>query len=211
MFQGRFASNIVTTNAYSLTLSAYIHNNPKDIEGYNGNEEDYPYSSYSIYIGKRKDTAGIVDKGLLLGVFSKDKSQAAKKLYTFTKMMRGTGIMTEISDDIMNAYTENEYKNEKQHIKRDVNPDKVVKLVCEIEGEPSTESIRLKYSRNKSRIRALAVYALRLLCGYTFKKICHYIGDMSISGIVRLSNEGYRLFLNNYKYQTSFKLAAQQE
>ena len=205
LFQGRFASNIVTTDVYSLTLSAYIHNNPKDVQGYDGREEDYPYSSLGIYIGKRKNNDGLVDTSFVLSVFSNNKKKAAQKYYEFTKMMKGTGIMTEIDDDIMEAYTENEYRNEKEHIERNVNPNEVVRMVCELTGESSTQSIRMKHCREKSHIRALTVYGIRLLCGYTFKKICQYIGDMSLSGIIRLANQGYIMCQENLTYQTIFK------
>ncbi|MDH7565318.1 MAG: transposase, partial [Clostridiales bacterium] len=41
LFQGRFASTIVDNDTYSLTLSAYIHNNAKDLPDYAGKEELY--------------------------------------------------------------------------------------------------------------------------------------------------------------------------
>ena len=205
LFQGRFASKIVTTDSYSLSLSAYIHNNPKDIKTYKGREEYYSYSSYGIYIGKMIDKYNLIDREFILNLFSNDIKEASKKYYEFTKIMIDTGVSEEIDEDIINEYTKNEYRDEKYFIERDVNPDDVVKMVCELEEETTTFSIRSKYSRNKSRVRALVAYGMRLFCGYTFKKIGEYIGDMSLSGVVRLSNQGYNLYINNSKYQKAFK------
>ena len=41
----RFSSKIIDSDEYLLTVSAYVHNNCKDIPDYNGREFDYPYSS----------------------------------------------------------------------------------------------------------------------------------------------------------------------
>jgi REP element-mobilizing transposase RayT len=202
LYQGRFASNIVTSNAYSLTLTAYIHNNPKDIEGYRDREEDYEYSSYGIYIGKRIDKRRIVDTDYVLNLFSADKIKACKKYYEFTKMLRGTEIIEEIDEDIMKAYCDNEYRSEKRHVERNINPEKIIKVVCESEGE-KPEKIKMKYSRESSKLRALIIYGMRILCGYTLKNICEYIGDMSLSGIKRLSDEGYKLYINS-RYSNIF-------
>ena len=136
---------------------------------------------------------------------SEDKKKAMQKGHQFIKMMSGTKVMTEIDEDILREYTENEYRSEKRYMERSAEPDYIVKAVCRVAGEDNLEIIRLKYSRKSKDIRALAVYWMRFLCGYTFKKIGEYIGDMSLSGIIRLSNEGYKLHLKNTQYQEVFK------
>ena len=75
LFQERFQSRILDSDRYNLAVSAYVHNNPKDIPDYSGREEDYPYSSYGIYLGKRKDTYNIIDKSFIMELFhAKDES-----------------------------------------------------------------------------------------------------------------------------------------
>jgi putative transposase len=83
----------VDNDTYSLTLSAYIHNNAKDLPEHAGREELYRYSSYGIYTGSRKDTDGIVDTQYLLKLFSDDIKTAQQKYRTFVECMRETGIM----------------------------------------------------------------------------------------------------------------------
>lgn len=205
LFQGRFASSIVTGDAYSLTLSAYIHNNSKDIPGYSGREEEYPYSSYGIYTGLRKDAEGLVDTSFVLKQFSSDTAKAREKYRAFVEIMRQTGIMKEIDADIIRQYTQNEYRSEKRIITRDKSPDRVIKKVCELLGEDQQQSIRAKYHREKSSLRAFTVYVMRVLCGCTYKKICEILGNISLSGVVRLAGEGYRLFAQQKRYSQAFE------
>ena len=132
LYQGRFASSIVDNYTYSLTLSAYIHNNPKDIPGYSGREEEYKYSSYGIYTGYREDTEGIVETDFILSHFDTDKDLARKKYKAFTEALKETGIMKEVDDNILNAYRENTYDSGKSFIIRNRKP---VELIDKMEGE----------------------------------------------------------------------------
>jgi REP element-mobilizing transposase RayT len=204
LFQGRFASTIVDSDVYALTLSAYIHNNPKDIEGYYGREEDYPYSSYGIYIGKRKDEDCLVNTEFILSVFGKDLQKAALKYHGFAVSMKETGIMRDIGDEIWNAYVENQYRSEKSQILRDKNPDEIVEKACELLNINVPQDVHVKYCRENVGIRAFVTYVMRVMCGYTYKKIGEYIGDLSLSGIANLFNKGFRLTKSEKVYGEAF-------
>ena len=76
VLQERFQSRILDSDRYNLAVSAYIHNNPKNIEVYTGREEEYKYSSYGIYLGLRKDEHKLVDINFiksLTGISNKRK------------------------------------------------------------------------------------------------------------------------------------------
>jgi hypothetical protein len=62
----------------------------------------------------------------------------------------------------------------------------------------------VKYRRDKSRLRAFTAYVMRVLCGCTYKKICGIIGSLSLSGVVRLTGEGYRLYKEEKRYRDAF-------
>lgn len=209
LFQGRFGSKIVDNDTYALTLSAYIHNNAKDIPGYEGKEELYKYSSYGIYTGCREDKEGIIDTEYILSVFSNNTKAAQQKYRLFTESMKETGIMKEVDESITRAYTENIYKSEKKRIVRDKVPGELLQKMSGIIGERAAGGLRAKYSRESSEFRAFATYIMRTLCGYSYKKICEYIGNMSLSGISRLSNEGYRLFREQERYRNVFNFLIQ--
>lgn len=66
LFQGRFKSIHVNSNAYLLYLSAYINEN-NFIHGYSKNSQIWKYSSYSDYIGKRQGK--MCDKNIILDQF----------------------------------------------------------------------------------------------------------------------------------------------
>ncbi len=53
LLQSKFKAVLVDSDPYLLWLSAYIHQNPK-VAGLVKNLEDYPYSSFLDYIGKRQ-------------------------------------------------------------------------------------------------------------------------------------------------------------
>lgn len=243
LFGDRFASFIVNNNTYSITLSAYINNNAKDLPDYSGKEELYPYSSYGIYTGYREDHDEIVDTDYILKLFSSDKKVAREKYRAFTESMKDKDIIKEVDDNIIRSYTENEYRSEKSFIVRNENPDEILDKIQNILGEKlsgglSTASasvseltegsstrlseglqvglsigistdLRLKYSREASKIRAFAAYTLRILCGYTYKQLCQYIGNMSLSGISRLVNEGFRLLKEQVVYRDAFNTLIQ--
>lgn len=204
LFQGRFASTIVNNDTYSLTLSAYIHNNAKDIPGFDGKEELYKYSSYGIYSGIRKDDEGIIDSEFLLSYFSSDQNKARQKYIAFVSSMRDTGIMNDVHENIMRAYVENEYRSEKCYIARNKTTYEILHKIEKALDERMPEGLRFKYCREMSKVKAFVVYTLRILCGYTYKNLCKYIGNMSVSGISRLSTQGFKLIKEHSIYKDTF-------
>ena len=204
LFQGRFASKIVDNDTYSLTLSAYIHNNAKDLSGNADKEKLYRYSSYGIYTGDRNDTEKIVDTEFLLNAFHNDKKIAQAKYRTFVESLRNTDIIKKVDNEIILAYTNNEYRSEKHKIIRNLTPDELVKKINELLNNDSVLTLTAKYNRNAAKFRAFVTYVMRVFCGYTYKKICRYIGNMSLSGVNRLSNEGYKLIAECSSYRNTF-------
>jgi putative transposase len=206
LFQGRFSSMMVGTEAYSIRLSAYIHNNPKDITEYMGREEEYAYCSYGIYTGTGKDKYGLVDTGFILGFFGGDNGTAADKYRKYVHLIKGEIPDKETEEKVMDDPLMNEYKSEKITVVRYENVEEVINKVCNNEKDLFVIRIKAKYVRECSEIRAFFVYTLRALCNYTYKQICRYIGNMSMSGITRLVNSGFDLISKHAKYQGVFNL-----
>ncbi len=66
LFQGAFKAIHIENESYLMWLSAYIHQNPA-VAGLVKNLEDYPYSSYLDYIGKRNEN--LCSKDVILDKF----------------------------------------------------------------------------------------------------------------------------------------------
>lgn len=114
VFWGRFDSDPVCSDAYCLALSAYIHNNPKDIIGYRGREEYFYYSSYGIYAGLRENKDNFVDTGFILRLFKmKSKESATKKYLKFVKKQKHErslkNIIESLSDGEMHIVDEEQF------------------------------------------------------------------------------------------------------
>jgi len=80
LLQDRFRSEVVENESYFLPLARYIHQNPVKA-GMVNSAGQYRWSSYNGYLETRDCYNNIIDKNLILGLFS-DDMQTAKRLYT---------------------------------------------------------------------------------------------------------------------------------
>ena len=81
VFRGRFDSDPVCSITYSIAVSAYIHNNAKDIPGFRGKEEYFYFSSYGIYAGIRENIDNFVDTSYILSLMLEDSPKKAREKY----------------------------------------------------------------------------------------------------------------------------------
>lgn len=82
LFQGRYKAILVDADDYAKELSRYIHLNPVRA-GVVSRPEEYEWSSYCNYIGKR--TSAWVVTEFILGYFDKNISSGRKKYQQFTE------------------------------------------------------------------------------------------------------------------------------
>jgi putative transposase len=85
VFQDRFRSEAVEDDIYFLAVANYIHNNPVKA-GIVEKAIDYPWSSFREYI-KPGIYSELVNRQLLLDMFSHNEEKAIKELIEFTKQM----------------------------------------------------------------------------------------------------------------------------
>ena len=85
LFQDRFRSEVVENDSYLISLARYIHQNPVKA-GMVKSAGDYKWSSYNAYVNKRDFFNKIIDKEIVLAVFSDQVSQAEKLFIEFTNM-----------------------------------------------------------------------------------------------------------------------------
>jgi REP element-mobilizing transposase RayT len=209
VFQERFESRLLASDAYNLAVSAYIHNNTKDVEGYSGREHLYPYSSYGIYLGIRKDTHGLIDMSFIKDLFNiSDQQIFIQKYREFVSQQRDLGF-SEIKEKLSSA-VENEYRQGRIVVIREQLPSKVISYLSDKLMVPGQRSILLKSKKRVMDFRALCAYSMRVLCGLCYREICENLYNMTLSGCSRLCSKGYELVSQNPEYEKVFKALAAQ-
>ncbi len=203
VFQDRFHSKVLDKESYIFAVSAYIHNNPCDIEGYSGREETYPYSSYGIYLGLKKDTRNLIDKSFMMGLFNTDnEKEFARRYMEFVTHQRDKGGIAEIAELLTN--TDYQYVSGRRIILRDKPPAKIINMIANSLNFNITSDLITK-SRKTNHYRAFTAYVLRVLCGLSYREICEKICNITISGCANLCMKGYELLSSEPSYTAIFE------
>jgi putative transposase len=197
----RFSSKIINNDEYMMIVSAYIHNNPKDLPEYNGREFEYPYSSMGIYLGKIKDRRNLVDTEYILGCINEsDKHKAIKAYSEMVIERRDIGINKKLKEYLDEFNKEQyEYKSYRKVILRDKKPEDIIKLIAERLGIEDTEILMHRWKRNAMKFRQITAYALNNYCGLGINEITKYLHNISHSCCLQLSNNGFDAVRNNIK------------
>jgi putative transposase len=195
----RFNSKIVINSEYTLTVSAYIHNNVKDIPEYTNNIFDYPYSSMGIYLGKEKDKRNLIDTEFILG--SIDENDRQRALIAYAEMVnekRETGINTKLRKYLEEFQKEQfVYKSYRTVLLRDRKPEEIINKIAERFGIKDNKEIMHRWKRNSMKFREAVAYALTTFCGMGTKETYGYMKNISGTCLARLSDKGFRQFVNN--------------
>ncbi len=204
LFQDRFISKILYNDAYNMAVSAYIHNNPKDMADYSGHEEKYEYSSYGIYLGSMPDRYDIIDKSFIIGLFNIfDQNRFAKHYHDFVKSPKDLSDNNEFSY-IPPKSEEYEYKSGRLVLIREFVAANIIAFISESMKTLQQTSLSLKSLRKLVNYRALVAYALRVLCNLSYKSICKYLLNITVTSCSRLCYKGYELVCSNNCYLQIF-------
>ena len=195
----RFNSKIITSSEYALTVSAYIHNNVKDIPEYTNNIFEYPYSSMGIYLGKQKDKRNLIDTGFILGcIDEKDKQRA---LIAYAEMVcekREAGINIKLKKYLEEFKKEQfTYKSYRTVLLRDKKPEEIINKIAERFEIKDTKEIMHRWKRKSRRFREAVAYALTTFCGMGTKEACGYMKNISGTCLARLVDKGFRQLVND--------------
>ena len=196
VFQDRFKSKVVDSDVYLFVLSAYIHNNPTNMEGYKTCPENYKYSSLGIYLGLKEDLFSIVDEKFIMSFFYENYKKAREKYYKF---------VMKCDDEYVKSHYD--FKDEKTECKskrcvlvRDFKPEDVVEFI-EKYTNVDEKMLKWKYKREALASRALCIFLIRYYCNFTYKEICSIIGRLTPSRISELSGIGLQLIENDDRYK----------
>lgn len=187
VFQDRFKSKIVDSEKYIITLSAYIHNNPKDIVGYKDRVHLYPFSSLKEYINET-NTFGILSRAFLTSLLGLKYKENRRSYISLVRK----SVDAELKVDIEFDYTETEYQSHRNIIIRNSNHNDVITYVAEKLSQDSN-NIYIKYRRGCCRIRAVSCLLMSVFCNMNQKEICQVIGNITQSGISYLTARGLEI------------------
>ncbi|MDV3427084.1 MAG: transposase, partial [Bacillota bacterium] len=167
VFQDRFKSKVVGDENYLFTVSAYIHNNPTDIEGYENCPEEYKYSTFGVYLGLKEDIYGIVDEEFIMGFFNKDIKKAREKYYKF--VMKCDDEYMKMQHEFKNE--KGEYRSERSVLVREFKAEEVRNFIVKY-TDVDEKMLKWKYKRKAKECRALCIFLIRYYCNFTYKEIC---------------------------------------
>jgi putative transposase len=196
LFQDRFKSIIVHDDSYLLTLTQYIHSNPKDIPGYERKIEQYKYSSLGIYLGIAQDVFDILDTDFVNSIFNVKKYFTHDKYLddTYEKDDESTKVSVEFKDE------KSQYRSEYYPVVRNRSPEKVVEYVIAKTGI-DRDWLRMKYNREATESKALCVFLMRSMCGLTYTEICSVVGNLSQTRVSSLTSLGIKVVYTNQSYK----------
>lgn len=200
LFQDRFKSKIVTDDRYLIALSAYIHNNPLDIEEYANKPEDYYFSSLGIYLGLRKDELNIVDKDYILSFFDRDKNKSKERYLRLIMRARSETMENITIEETEFCNEKSEYRSERKILVRNFSTDDILQYVVEI-FKMKKSMFYLKYKKNITQAKGLLVLLLRNLCNVSCKDICNMLGNITSSRVSKLSSIGMDLINTDKNYE----------
>lgn len=217
VFSDRFKSKVAKNESVLKFMSAYIHNNPKDIAGYKNRVEEYEYSSLGIYLGTHEDTHEIIDSSLILNYYHKYTMLAQERYLKFVKtrqavkdnelnieaLLAATDTKdTDIHNEIKNFETninQWQYTSGKVSIYRTIKPNDVIKFIC-MNININSYDLQIKYRRSTTEFRAFSVFLMRSFCDIKFSEMSSILGGLTSSALSNLCNKGYALIKDNSFY-----------
>ncbi|WP_425447696.1 transposase [Dethiothermospora halolimnae] len=210
VFADRFRSEIIDDDKYLLVCFGYIHNNCKDIPGWKGKEEEYPYSSFSIYMGIHDDKYNILSKQFMLGIFDENNAKGLKKCRIFMAdyMKREDDI--NVKEHMFFKDQKTDYRSERHIIPRDYSPEDILSFISK-HTKTNKRIITEPYNRSSTESKALFILLMTRYCDFSIKDVCNFMGHISQSRVSSLCSMGSQLIDTNVKYQNILKTFIKKE
>ena len=195
LFQDRFKSKIVKDERNLIALTAYIHNNPKDINGYEEYPEKYEFSSSHIFLFGDEDPYEVIDYNYVGFVMGKDRYNG-KMYLNLLREMKYSQLEKEMEFDQEQTI----YHSCKSMLVRDVKTEEIIDYISNV-FEIDSIKIYTKHNRCVTEARALIVILMRSLCNYKCTDICKALGNITQGRVSKLSNIGIKAISGNLFYR----------
>ncbi len=197
IFQGRYKAVLIDADEYLGQLSRYIHLNPVRA-GMVTAAGQYPWSSYSAFIGKTKAPAWL-ETGGLLGYFGKQKKRAIRNYRNFVEgidaktledpgknivggfILGGTDFVGWVRETFLSKMDGKREISQLNKLKSRPSLKNILQAVCE-EFRCSEEDI-LARGRKKNKVRDIAIYLARDFSGLSCKEAGAFFSGISGAAI----------------------------
>lgn len=184
VFRSRFTSKPVKTEKYFITLTGYIHNNPKDIAGYRDNVAAYPFSSLKEYLDDT-NTYGILEPRFLKELLHFKHAENKKKYLELV----GMSDCEEFEHEMEFVEPKTDYRSEKRIIIKHTDPEKIVAYVAKYLNQDPL-GLHLRYNKSYTKLRALSCFLMSCFSNIKQREICEVIGNITQSRVSKLSLMG---------------------
>ena len=186
LFQGRYKAILVDADAYAAELSRYIHLNPVRA-GLTIRPEEYPWSSYQYYIGRREKPSWLtVD--LILGYFHGKPSRSKKEYREFVHALVDQEYESPLRDTMASTIlgsTDFVYTIKERYL-TGRKPDRNVPALTELSKLSIPEILNAakdEWGEDNPLTKKAAIYLCREYSGRTLKEIGNHfgIGESAVS------------------------------
>jgi REP element-mobilizing transposase RayT len=215
LFRGRYKAILVDKDEYLLQLSRYIHRNPVETKKAMVSKlEDYPWSSYPIYINQQKshDWLRRDDIYAMLGMRNKYAGyksyvEAGNKEDISQFYSRGNTVSVIGSQSFRKNIAENKEElkinNELSRILNErPTANDIVKAVSKVTGVSEDELTRkTRVRRNRNDARKLAIYLSQQVGDLSLKEISQAF-DLSEAGVSYVVAAMKTLFKQDRKWES---------
>ncbi len=190
LFQGRYKAILIDADEYAAELSRYIHLNPVRA-GITGRPEEYQWSSYQCYIGKKQIPKWLT-MDYVLGYFGKDKTARQKKYIEFVNAQIDKEYDSPLKETVASTILGgiefvNEIKDKYLSGKKKDRNLPALRELTKTEIEEITRGVEAELGKNRVLSKKAAIYLCHRTSGRTLREIGgHFgIGESAVSQISR--------------------------
>ncbi|MHC1719659.1 MAG: transposase [Clostridiaceae bacterium] len=202
LFQDRFKSKVITSDRYLRVLSTYIHNNPKDLEGFEDRPEQYQFSSLPVFLNEKKDHTGLLDIEFINAFFKLDMIKSNISSHLTKEYMDYVHNFSEsqLHKDMEFIDECSEYVNSRKPLIRNFSEAVAVNYIVEKTGILKW-MLYAKNSREARNSRAMLVLLLRSFCDFKCADICRLLGNITQARVSGLTRTGLELVKSKLFYR----------
>jgi len=196
LFQDRFKSKVINSDRYLYTLSAYIHNNPLDLQGYKNRLEEYSFSSLSVYLNLNKDPFEILDYNFIHSVFGLSILNSDNNYLNFIHNCT----QVEFKKEIEFSEDSSEYISHRKPLIRNFEENLVIDFVAN-KININKQMLHAKHTRAFINPRAISALLMRCFCDSKCSDICKSLGNITQARVSSLTKIGLNLITYDKEYQ----------